>query len=447
MWIGLLVLWAVVASQVQLFALGLGFIDNADGFRVLDKAFVERMGPRTEPPLAGHYPMLPVAEVLPIRLVPDSLAGLFALVTGCAAKLMGAERVSMPVLSALYHFLFAAGSVLLVLRVGARWGRVGQWAAGAVLLALFLAPQTSGLFGSVFEEAALVAILPLWAALALGATASARGAVLFAICSGALVYAKPASFLLLLPVFVLIGLRVGGPPTLRRALLASLIAVILLGLGRNAVRFEDYNSFNRLHNGVAYAMAGVSDWQARHFEARLAERAAHVDPATARALGLPEEVVERWGQSYWPYLGLLSRTERRRLAEPGKLGAVLGLIVSEPTIAVAMVREGTLTAMRADYGLDYLTQGGDEGGGNAGWRFGGLGYLLPLLAAGLAVALLCRRWITAAFLLPPLLAPSMIVLADGFYEFEKHMLPYLLAGTISGLAGLALWRDPAGERP
>lgn len=436
-------LWGVLATAAHLALPGLGLLDNGDGHRVLDKAFVARgtLGAGVAPERV--YPMAPIAEIEPRRLVPDSLSSLIALVSGTAAKLAGQAEVWLGALPFLYHGVYAAGALMLIAAVPGQAGRV---AAAAVLAGVLVSPLTLGLFGSYYEEAAVIAGMPLWTALALGAQRGRGRAALLALATAALVYAKPAALLYVAPALALIW----GAPALRggrfrMALTVLLIAVCLAGLTRNAFRYGDFNGFNRLHNGLAYTLAEVSDWDARHFVDRLEEAAARVDPAEAERLGLASEVVERWGQSYWPGLHGVDWPTRMRLAEYGSLPAYLGVIARAPDTLPRLIVEPCLTALRADYRLDYLRRQPMEGW--LGALHARLGWLFAALGLGLAAAAVTGRWRAAVLLLPPVAAPVLVALADGYYEYEKHLVPYLMTGAIAAIGAAVLAVRRRGTEP
>ncbi|MEM9148244.1 MAG: hypothetical protein AAGC57_18920 [Pseudomonadota bacterium] len=445
-WFGVLFaglcLWAAAVTHLQTQVFGVALLDNGDGHRVLDKAFVPRGTVVYGDAPAAAYPMMPAAEALPRRLVPDSLSGLIALASALAAKLRGAQTVSLSALPFLYHLIYALGTVMMVV---ANRGRVLRWAAAAVAVAALASPLTLGFFGSLYEEAAVIAGMPLWTALVILTVRGERRrrwAVALALATTAMIYAKPAMLLYVVPAVAVIW-AAAGPGRRRPALLLALALVCALGLARNAVRYGDYNGFNRLHNGVAYTLAEVSEWPARRFGTRLDEAAARTDAAAAERLGLPAEVVARWGQSYWPDLATIDWRERERLAVPGRLSAMIALFLGAPELLALTMREACLTALRADYRLAYLWDSRGPPPGTA--AFAHFGWVLLGFAVALAVALARARWLAAVLLAPAVVAPVLVVLADGYYEYEKHLLPYLLSGVFAAIGAVALWSRAPGR--
>ncbi|MEO0621058.1 MAG: hypothetical protein AAF183_02430 [Pseudomonadota bacterium] len=429
-----LLVWAGLATQVQLSVLDIAMQDNGDGHRVLDKAFVSREFAVFGSVPATDYPMMPLAETLTRRLIPDSLSGLIALITGTVAKLAGWERVSLLTLPYLYHLVYALGALLLIRTLT---GRAAQIATGGVLVLVLVCPLTLGLFASFYEEAAVIAGMPLWTALALRIHRGPSTGILFALATVAMIYAKPAVLLFVLPAVAVIW-ATGAPGRWRLVATGLLIFACVIGLARNSIRYGDFNGFNRLHNGVAYSLAGVSGWEARAFGERLEERLVRVDPETAVSLGLGSDIVDRWGQSYWPDLVDVDWRERERLAEAGMLSPFLGIVLRAPEILWRSAAESCLTAFRADYRLSYLLVG--EWPPITSAILSRLGWVFAVFTLGFAAAVTTRSWLSALFLLPTVLAPLFVVLADGYYEYEKHLIPYLVPGIIAALGAWQLRR-------
>ncbi len=433
--------FATLATGVQIGLGGLSLADNGDGFRVLDKGFVPREAQTPGAPPGAAYPMMPLAEARIERAFPDNLSGLLMGAIALAAKAAGLSEVPVWPLTFLYHTLFAAG-VGLLLR-----GLVHPAAKGAVLAAAaaFLAtPGLVGMFHSFMEDAAAYAVFPLWLA-ALREAARREGAEpLAVVATCALLYAKPSTLLFVLPVLLLLALRPGrGRPWLA----ALLLVALAVGAARNQVRFGELNAFNRVYNGLAYASAEVSDWPVRHFVERNAMAKGLVADDHPLLDRLPEPARDLWGASFWPDGRDLPPDIREALAAEGRLTAYLGHLAAEPRLLADILRESWETAVAADYRLDYLSPGIRAWPGTP--LLSGLGFVLPAAAVLLLLALARRAWIGAALMAPIVLSPAFVVAADGFYEYEKHLLIYLAPGALAAVAtlDLALRRAaPALER-
>ncbi len=421
---------AGATTLLQLAVFEIHLVNNGDGFRVLDKAFVDRRLIGSGLPFAPSYRMLPIEAVPPIRLLPDSLSGLLVLAIALASKAMGLTLFHCWVLTLVYHALFLAGLWALVASLATRVARaLVLLAAGAFLLC----PLGIGYFASPFEEAAVFALFPLWAAALRRAEDGPRGVALAVAATMALIYAKPSLMLFALPALALLpGLR----PARRWLVLGLLAAVVLGGLLRNQIRYGDPNAYNRVYNGLAYSAAGVSGWPERHFLARTEVQGDRVGAQGFAESGLPEPARPFWGTSFWPVAGTLSRERFAELAAAGRGPAYLAKLARAPSLAGAVAVEGWETARRADYRLAYLFPGPIRPPVDAGLRH--LGLLLPVALAILVAAVLARERRAATLTLPLVLSPVFVVMADGYYEFEKHMMPFLATGPIT-LAVAADW--------
>ncbi len=140
-------------------------------------------------------------------------------------------------------------------------------------------------------------------------------------------------------------------------------------------------------------------------------------------------------------LGVLWRARGRAQHAPFNGFNRLSGVAHHPTAWWASVREAWWTAVNADYSMSYITmQNGRLGAPGESSLFRRLmscaGALWWALLALTLWSGLQRRMLPLALGLTLLCTPTVVVLGDGYYEFERHLLPYLTL--LPGMAALLL---------
>lgn len=188
------------------------------------------------------------------------------------------------------------------------------------------------------------------------------------------------------------------------------------------------NSYNRVFNGIGWTTQGVSSWPVNEFFARIQYFEAHKAQLERYSLSAePIDGVVLMGTSFWPYgQDLFDQDKNPELAYQARVA------VSTLSYAHQMWSHGIgsllasvyQVALHSDYSLHYLK----------GTRQGFLAYRDSLLSklgyvlAGLAITMLvlCRTPVHLLLLGTVVVAPLFVFVGDGYYEFEKHLIPYFM---------------------
>jgi hypothetical protein len=419
----------------------LGRIDNGDGWRVLRRATVFGSDKWTMQVLRTQYDMAPLEMGAIVQSLPTSTPGLVVFMLAIVQRGLGFAQFHVWPMTACYLALYLFGAGCWVRAAGTMGSRTAMALLFGVLL---LNPFTSSYFNSFYEEVAVLALMPWWTfethrALQARHRQGLRG---FYLSTAAMVLTKPQ----MLPVLIVVlALYLKRP---RPALWASGLIVMLAALttAKGTLQHAPYNAFNRIQNGLAYAMSDVSHWQARHHEARMTEAGQHVRWDSAQALGLPDSIKPAWGHSFWPDGDHLAPPARQAAIDAGKAHAFVATLARHPQALWQVVTQSYVTAAKADYTQAYLyMQGGrcDPTPAPTLWQrvMAHLGWFFWLAPPAFALACWLRNRAAAALMAIVLVSPCFVVLGDGYYEFEKHLMPYLWIG-LGGVASLVAQRLP-----
>lgn len=407
-------------------ALDPALVDNGDGGRLIWPAHWEQAGEHRWQPTA-EIPMIPAAE--PMR-TPRFVSAIPVWLLALAHRAAGLEVFQAWTLVGLYYAVFLGGLGALVWMLRSTPARVAVGLAGAVLLA---SAAHRGLFFSVYEEGFALALAPLFVAAVIG---PARLPFLVLAGTAAAFVTGKTYLALFVPVAALAAVAGARPLWLKGAGLALVLGAVATTIAIRPAEHAAPNAANRVFAGLALAMNGIAGWEERTWGARtVALRGGEVD--LARRIALPEDLRPFWGESYWPDLVELPDPLHARLVSIGSWGTYVSILRDDPEIARDLVREASLTAVRADFALCYLRADrcapeplGRSISGAMGLAFA-LAPLLALLAIGRG------RWRLALLFASVAAAPTGVAMADGFYEYEKHLILFPAVAILAAPALLA----------
>jgi hypothetical protein len=315
------------------------------------------------------------------------------------------------------------------------------WAGWALLFAPF--------FSSLFEEAATLALVP-WVFAACSLAFRHGRLMVFTILATLFVYTK-AQMVYFVPVFaVLLWPQRARFGVVR--LICSLGVIAAFGVyggmqkGSNAIP----NAYNRMFNGLGWSMQGVSAWPVHEFAGRLSHFQTHRAALQATTLQFePLSMVPLMGSSYWPdgeqLVNGQDRALRDHIVSAIKPKHYLAALVADSTVLPTLVRSAISVTLSSDYDTQYLfaaegrvpglfQSGRAQVLAHAGWGL-----------VGVFVILWIRQSLSLGLVSLLLAMPCFVVLGDGYYEFEKHMLTYLMALPLFGLSTLVKEQVSAGQ--
>jgi hypothetical protein len=306
------------------------------------------------------------------------------------------------------------------------------------LIGLLVAPLFfSPFFKSLYEEGIVLALLP-WVILGIYRLRTQGKVLEFTITSALLLLAKTQLVLLapaMLYAIFLYG-RALKLPTLKIIFVSGILLLAVAGSLYQKQKQEDglANAYNRLFNGIGWSMQSVHSWPANHFSGRLQYFSSHQDELqeiTKDAELVPN--LNLWGTSFWPTgLELLTSGNDQRWENIDRQlnpKSFLKFFYIHPSALIQYLQNGVLVFTNSNYALGALQE------------------ILPsLIGTGLTVlnnySLQSVIWLYALLLIYCLLsrsgfgrllsigiligAPFTVLIGDGYFEFEKHLMPYFL---------------------
>jgi hypothetical protein len=305
-----------------------------------------------------------------------------------------------------------------------------------VLIGLILAPCFfSPFLKSLYEESVLLTLLP-WLVVSVHLALTQSKLILFGIMSILLILTK-IQLLLLLPGLFFLAHYLYKQYERQVIVLIIYLSIMIIVVGMAIYGKQDTapNAYNRLFNGVGWSMQEVDQWPANQFISRLEFFSRHQNELqqSTNSTELVKDI-NLWGTSYWP-TGLelfTSGNDPRweKITEAISLKKFLAFFYHHPKVTWTYLRNITGIFIQSDYSISYLQDVKPNSisiGLSAVNRFC-MQHLSWLYCFLLATYLYTKRnWGLVLGTPILLLAPFFVVLGDGFFEFEKHMMPFFIS--------------------
>ena len=312
----------------------------------------------------------------------------------------------------------------------------------------------SGFFYSFYQEAMLFALTP-W----LFAILQARQPALlpFLLVLALAMYVK-TQMLLFVPVLMLWIIQAHDrAPSRLRTVLATAVVVAVGWLALHADTFNtEQNAFNRIFNGIGWSLLEAETWPEHEFDARHSYFYDH-EAALTRQAGhaCAPAHLDIMGTAFWPTADDLAHMVRDTPTAREDADFVQHLGLGD---FLACLQGGAVSPLRylhtiyaiylgsdyaVPYAIPYDRSGAVAEAANA-LRAALLRHLPYLggLAALVAIALSRSRAVALAAGYILIVTPVLVVMADGYFEFEKHMTMsfVMLLGPV--LADARFYRRP-----
>jgi len=304
---------------------------------------------------------------------------------------------------------------------------------GLIAALLFFSPFLK----SLYEEGLILALLP-WVVLGIDQLRT-KGKMLRFIISCALLILVKAQLVLLAPVvlytIIFYGIRLKASSAKIFCATAMLVLAVVGSLYQKHMQADGIaNAYNRLFNGIGWSMQEVHAWPANRFGERLKYFSNHqfqLQEKTNAVELFPNLTL--WGTSYWPTgLELLTSGNDLRwqqIEEKLKPTFFLKFIYKHPDVLAQYFQNGVLIFITSNYAFGALQeiQPSMIGAQLAAINHYGLQTIIWIYALLLIYFLITRTGFGRILVMTIFLGvPFAVILGDGFFEFEKHLMPYFL---------------------
>lgn len=304
---------------------------------------------------------------------------------------------------------------------------------------IFLPVFFSFFLKSLYEESILLALIPIFI-LSTFSYLKQGNIFLFSIVSSLILLTK-FQLIALLPALLFFAIKNRPRKNLSIIKIGFVVLVLLTSCYYSVSTKQSSgdnlaNSYNRFFNGIGWSMQEVRHWPADEFSERLAyfnENRHHIQEIT-----YSNELIENeslWGTSYWPTgLELLtSGNDSRWQAIERYLSpeAYVSYLLSQPNAFLKYLTNSVSIFISSDYSLTYLKDSKDDLSSleriiySINLFF--MQLIIVLYIMLLAIILFSRsgigRMIGISLLL---ISPFIVASGDGFFEYEKHLMPYFI---------------------
>jgi len=308
----------------------------------------------------------------------------------------------------------------------------------STLLGLFLAPLFfSPFLNSLYEEGLVLTLLP-WVVLSIDRLRN-KGKVLgFTIASSFLILTK-TQVVLLVPAMLYAILVYGRATKLSTLKIITVCAILVLAVTGSFYQKQNQkdgqaNAYNRLFNGLGWSMQAVHTWPANQFSERLKYFSSY--QTKLQEITKHDELVPNlnlWGTSFWPNgLELLTSkndTRWQNIEEQLQLKSLVKFLYQHPHALTQYLQNGVLVFISSNYAFGVLQKAGPSKISAVleainYYSLQGAIWIYVLLLLYLCIMRKGFGRILGVIIL--MVTPFAVLIGDGFFEFEKHLMPYFL---------------------
>ena len=357
---------------------------------------------------------------------PASSLGVFVGICTWLAEIFSLRCFNFKIYSLVLYSIFIFGCFFAVL--------VEKKNLLAILVSIAIAIMYSAFFLSFYEEAIVIVSMP-WLIAGLSLIQSKRNSLCFLLAACCILFAK-VQMVILLPFFLyLITVNFRNKNIVKQAFIAGFL---FLSLSSTASFFAKSgnsvaNAYNRLYNGIGWSVLNVNTWGKKTFNDR---HNYYYFNRTELLLNtqvnlLPPMLSNYLGTSYWP-TGSEIFTNDVNLAETkDQIKKTLRpnfyfKTLFEYSVFFRLVKDVYWITLNSDYSISYLLQEAEKNRQTTKLKKHIQQYVGLAFYAIILFGLLRRNWAGKVASLTILLMPLLVVGGDGFYEFEKHMVPFFM---------------------
>jgi hypothetical protein len=303
-----------------------------------------------------------------------------------------------------------------------------------IFITSVIAIAYSSFFISFYEETIVIVAIP-WLVAGISLIQGNRNSICFLLATCCITFAKVQMVILLPFFFYLLIINYRRKRIHTSVLIVGFVFLLCSTAASFLAKSENNipNAYNRLYNGIGWSVLNLDAWGKDEFNERhnyyYANRAELL--SNVQSNFLPHKLLAYLGTSYWPTgleifsdeVNLIETKEQiKNTLTPGFYLKTLFI----NSIFCELIVTTYKVALNSNYSINYLLQNSERHRKSIQLKkplqkYFGLVFLTLAL-----IGLIRHGWAGKVGSLTILLMPLFVVVGDGFYEFEKHMVPFIM---------------------
>ncbi|MDY3521105.1 hypothetical protein PG614_06580 [Riemerella anatipestifer] len=189
------------------------------------------------------------------------------------------------------------------------------------------------------------------------------------------------------------------------------------------------NDYNRFYNGIGYSVQNVEDWPVYDFKKRIEYFSKNQHSLQVKSNQyFDNDIAFFAGSSFWPTGDNIKNNKTQELvfSKMDKKN-YLKTILNHNFLIYKIPKSSLITAFYSDYSMLYLKQNKDKDIFYKIQKYFSEFFFVFFLLLMLITCCIHFNFKTILFVLVTIITiPSFVVGGDGYFEFEKHLMPFLI---------------------
>ena len=385
-------------------------INNADFYRVASSLHIK------VPSWTEIYPDIyfpePMDRYTSFFRVPDTTYGFITYFVRNYNLIFDIDYVSLSTIKCVLYLIFITGTYLLIFQRKTNL---------PVVLSFIVSLPYLYILNSLYLEATVFAFMPwlVW-------SVNSKKSFLFVLFSLLVVISK-AQMIFILPFSVLI-LVLKEQHKIRRILWSALLIIpSLYFVTKQSKEHSQPNTYHRLYNTIGYTVMDVENWNENTFKKRYAYFYKNQDSLQKnhKTINITEKI-NLLGTSFWPTGQETLKHYTAQQLHINNNNFFFSQLFYNPILILKIVKSSFLTASKADYSLEYLVKSNT----NSSFvivskNITSIAYIIFITVLLIGNFIKFNNYKITYTICIIFGVPFFTVVGDGYFEFEKHILPYI----------------------
>lgn len=375
------------------------------------------------------------------RLEHSTTMGVLVALISLALRGLGADAYSQAVSSGVLYCIFLIGIVFVTREV------TKLKSALYVVMFLLIALLFGFYFESFYEEASVIAFTPLLVA-GYYRVLNKKSASMYLLSACAIIYSKIQMVyfapLFVIPLLAAVGETGKWSPVRKSVAVGMLVLTAIMAAHSVHVSNKFANQYNRYYNGIGWSLLEAYKWPGSEFRAR--HHFFYENKEALQSRLPPSDQRELMGTSFWPTGYDMAKTALadakdnaanvdesgaafEKILDRGAGPSYLRTILSEPKVFYALLVNAHGITLSSDYSLNYIRKASDAPGAFIGFLetlrhsvLANFGIFVALFVSVLVLRNFSMWFVAVVAIFAG--SPVVVVMGDGFFEMEKHLVPY-----------------------